>query len=70
MSNYPPGTWAGDPRAPWNAPDPDLECDECGHRTDTGDEGDQCDEDVFCEGRLRPYVPDEPCRCPGEVCRC
>jgi hypothetical protein len=21
-SNYPPGTWEGDPRAPWNDPDP------------------------------------------------
>lgn len=21
MDNYPPGTWAGDPRAPWNEPD-------------------------------------------------
>lgn len=21
MSNYPPGTWAGDPNAPWNAPE-------------------------------------------------
>lgn len=20
-ANYPPGTWEGDPRAPWNAPD-------------------------------------------------
>ena len=20
-SNYPPGTWYGDPRAPWNSPD-------------------------------------------------
>ncbi len=21
MSNYPPGTWSGDPSAPWNQPD-------------------------------------------------
>lgn len=26
--NYPPGTWGGDPFAPWNAPDP-PECPEC-----------------------------------------
>lgn len=24
-SNYPPGTWAGDPRAPWNQPDEDID---------------------------------------------
>lgn len=69
MTNYPPGTWAGDPRAPWNAPDADLECSECGTRYDDGElEGDPCD-DPLC-GTLRPYVPDAPCRCPGEVCRC
>lgn len=27
--NYPPGTSAGDPNAPWNAPEP-PECPECG----------------------------------------
>lgn len=27
MSNYPPGTWEGDPRAPWNAPEaPTCKC--------------------------------------------
>lgn len=25
MSNYPDGTWAGDPRAPWNEPGEDPE---------------------------------------------
>ena len=25
MDNYPDGTWSGDPRAPWNEPDPDAE---------------------------------------------
>ena len=30
MSNYPDGTWAGDPNAPWNAPDaPTCICDHC-----------------------------------------
>ena len=31
MSNYPPGTWEGDPRAPWNEPDPweGRTCGEC-----------------------------------------
>jgi len=29
--NYPPGTWAGDPLAPWNRPDDDdLEDEEPG----------------------------------------
>jgi hypothetical protein len=30
-SNYPPGTWEGDPRAPWNQPDPweGRTCGEC-----------------------------------------
>ena len=26
--NYPDGTWAGDPRAPWNEPDEDPEWDD------------------------------------------
>lgn len=25
MDNYPMGTWGGDPRAPWNRPDPEDE---------------------------------------------
>ena len=31
--NLPPGTWGGDPRAPWNAPDPweGRECGDCRH---------------------------------------
>ena len=28
MTNYPDTTWNGDPRAPWNQPDP-PECPEC-----------------------------------------
>lgn len=30
-SNLPPGTWEGDPAAPWNRPDPweGRECSEC-----------------------------------------
>ena len=30
--NYPMGTWGGDPRAPWNKPEP--ECPHCGERVD------------------------------------
>jgi len=26
LSNYPPGTWAGDPQAPWNEPDHSPRC--------------------------------------------
>lgn len=26
--NLPYGTWSGDPRAPWNAPEVDCDCDE------------------------------------------
>jgi len=32
MTNYPPGTFAGDPRAPWNVEEPEPEarwCDDC-----------------------------------------
>lgn len=30
-SNYPPGTWEGDPRAPWNEPDaPECGAVKCG----------------------------------------
>ena len=28
QNNYPDGTWSGDPRAPWNEPDP-PECLQC-----------------------------------------
>ena len=31
---YPMGTWEGDPRAPWNEPEP--ECPHCGERIDPG----------------------------------
>lgn len=30
MSNYPPGTWNADPRAPWNEETPRT-CDTCAH---------------------------------------
>ena len=33
MDNLPDGVWNGDPRAPWNQPDP-PECPECGACTD------------------------------------
>jgi hypothetical protein len=44
-SNYPPGTWEGDPRAPWNAPDP-IPCPDraCGGETYPGDECPECGE--------------------------
>ena len=29
LSNLPPGTWEGDPNAPWNEPE-GRECPECG----------------------------------------
>lgn len=28
-TNYPDGTWDGDPLAPWNRQDPPQQCDEC-----------------------------------------
>jgi len=41
-SNYPPGTSAGDPNAPWNAPDP-PKCPDCEHRiVDPDDHADDC----------------------------
>lgn len=37
--NYPPGTWAGDPNAPWNQEEP-IGCSECRHwRSDDGEYG-------------------------------
>lgn len=40
--NYPPGTSAGDPNAPWNAPDPPT-CPDCGNRImEPDDHGDDC----------------------------
>lgn len=40
-SNYPPGTSANDPRAPWNAED-DEECRECGAYVAAGEECPDC----------------------------
>jgi len=69
MSNYPPGTWEGDPRAPWNAPDaPTCICDECDAEVDECEPDTPCDE---CEdGTMREYEPAEPCRCRGGACYC
>lgn len=45
--NYPPGTSAGDPNAPWNAPDP-PECPECGNLIgEVEDHADDCPEDAL-----------------------
>ena len=33
-NNFPPCTWGGDPRAPWNMPD-DQQCQNCGADIDT-----------------------------------
>ena len=38
-SNYPPGTWEGDPRAPWNAPDAPA-CPTCEAEMEWSDKGD------------------------------
>lgn len=50
--NYPPGTSAGDPRAPWNQ-SPPPECEECGGvYTDDGHEtidGEPCPNDGMNE---------------------
>jgi len=45
MSNYPDGTWAGDPRAPWNAPDAEpVECWGCGKEAVDEEVGDICED--------------------------
>ena len=70
MSNYPDGTWAGDPNAPWNAPDPEpLVCNGCGYEDeDDSHDGDDCPN---CEdGTLCEREPTEPCRCTGDACYC
>jgi hypothetical protein len=42
--NYPPGTSAGDPNAPWNAPDP-PECPACENLiAEVEDHADDCEE--------------------------
>jgi hypothetical protein len=43
-NNYPPGTWEGDPRAPWNAPDA-PECNDCGWEKEWDEEA----EDFVCQ---------------------
>lgn len=70
MNNYPPGTYEGDPLAPWNAPEAEpLTCACCGYEAwrDEAD-GDDCPE---CgEGTLEEPVEAEPCRCTGDACYC
>ena len=48
MDNLPPGTSHSDPRAPWNAPDPE-ECQECGEDVMPGSDCEHCGS----------YAPDE-----------
>ena len=44
MNNYPPGTWEGDPRAPWNAVESEVICGACDHITTEQDVEETCDE--------------------------
>ena len=60
MSNrdyYPAGTWEGDPRAPWNKPDP-PECAEC--RADLDPFWDYC---PWCGAKATHYGGDEEGAC-------
>lgn len=47
ISNYPPGTWAGDPRAPWNQEDPAdapvTRCADCAEYHAVPDVGCKCE---------------------------
>ena len=63
---YPAGT-EHDPRAPWNAVEVEVACEECGHASTEQDENDTCE---MCEeGKMREYEPAEPCRCKSH-CYC
>ena len=56
MNNYPPGTWEGDPRAPWNAVESEVICGACDHITTEQDAEETCDE---CEaGVMSEYDPE------------
>jgi len=57
MDNYPPGTWAGDPTAPWNQTAPEVVCGACDHITDEQEEGETCDE---CEAGVMSEYLNEP----------
>ena len=67
-SNLPPGTWEGDPRAPWNGP----ECgcaDGCSHVCDTcGGTGN--DPNTILAGSLGEVTCSDPVhrRCPCVLC--
>jgi len=66
MSNYPDGTWAGDPNAPWNEEEEEVECWGCGLPAEDEQVGDTCTE---CGEDFRVKEYDEPCRC-GDRCYC
>lgn len=57
-SNYPPGTWEGDPRAPWNQEDP-ICCSECVYWfSDDGEQGICCRllEEADDDGRFQRRI--------------
>ena len=58
MSNYPDGTWAGDPNAPWNVPDaPTCVCDHCDVEREEWEPDTVCED---CETGTMREVCDEP----------
>jgi hypothetical protein len=50
-----------------DAPDHEVECDECGATSEALDAGDECED---CDGTMQHREPAEPCRCPGDRCYC
>lgn len=67
--NLPPGA-AGDPRAPWNQPDPEdllpLECERCGFRAHTLEELE--DHEHAGDSFVQPQPDHQPCMvcCPPD----
>ena len=57
MSNYPPGTSAGDPTAPWNQVAPPCTCDECDFQEDESEPDTTCPE---CESGTMREDDNEP----------
>lgn len=59
--NYPPGTWAGDPNAPWNKPECAVCSDDCVYYRLC-----DCGEHAYCIANDEFYrVEDDDMECPS-----
>ena len=61
LSNYPDGTWAGDPNAPWNKPERAVCSDDCVYYRLC-----PCGNNIYCIANDEfYYVEDDDMECPS-----